>query len=119
MSASPSRDWDLDQSLLALIAGAAVSGDEMRKVVGHLTFRLLLCRPLLSVLGQVYRFITFMGSARTPVWPSVKSELVCIRALLPLCAADLRAPYNGGSLMYDTIACLVMECVTVTLLRRR
>ncbi len=104
ISSTPERDSLLDQSLLAVIEGAAITSDEMRRIVGHLTIRLLLRRPMLSLLYHVYKFIGKEIKARVPAWSSVKLELRVLRGLLVFALSDLRVRPNPVVTMTD--ACL-------------
>ena len=62
------RIWRLSQALTALRAGAEVSGDELERVVGHITFICLLYRLGLSLLCHSYVYIRSMGSSRGRLW---------------------------------------------------
>jgi hypothetical protein len=61
-----------------------VTAKEMERLVGHLASVLMLRRVLLSALGSVYAFTKESGGRRQPLWPRVRNELECLRALLPL-----------------------------------
>ena len=100
---TPERDAQLDQSLLAVISGTPIGSEGMRRLVGHITCRLLLRRPLLSTLHYVYKFI----NANVPVvkaWQVVIDELRMIRGLLVFCFSNLRSTLSCRVTMTD--ACL-------------
>ena len=69
-------------SLRRIIAGRPISGRDMERVLGHLTFSLLLCRPLLSVLSCVYVFIVQSYDVGVPGLSSVRSGLGLVLELL-------------------------------------
>ena len=94
----------LDQALSAIISGHPLNASDMQRVVGHLTCRMLLCRPLLSCLKSVYSYINAGVVSRRAVWPSVRNELQTIRGLLVFAFADLRSPFSTTVTMTD--ACL-------------
>ena len=48
-------------------------------MVGHLTFRFMLRRPLLSILSAVYQFIRKLGPDSAAMWLTVRAELECAR----------------------------------------
>ncbi len=100
LDATPERDARLDQSLEALIQGYSVSGDDLRRVLGHVTGRCLLRRPLLSILCRCYVFVQQVKH-RQPLWPSVVTELRILRSLLIFAYADLRLQFCDTVLMYD------------------
>ena len=101
--ATPERDAQLDQSLLAVISGEPIGSEGMRRLVGHITCRLLLRRPLLSTLHYVYKFI----NADVPcirAWQVVVDEMRMIRGLLVFCFSNLRSALSCRVTMTD--ACL-------------
>ena len=102
--ATPERDAQLDQSLLALVSGAPVNSHDMQRVVGHLTCRFLLRRPLLSTLHEVYKFVNRDIRARVSLWPSVIDEIRMIRGLLVFAFSDIKSPVSCRIMMSD--ACL-------------
>ena len=64
LASTPERDRRLDRALEALVSGAHISGDGLRKVAGHITWRFLLRRPLLSILCHIYQFIEHAKTAQ-------------------------------------------------------
>ena len=98
---TPQRDADLDQALAGLVSGIPVSGDEVRVVIGHVTMRCLLRRPLLAVLNHVYAFIDKMKGQKAVLWDSVRSELRIARGLLVFAQIELRRPLATSAMMYD------------------
>ena len=98
------RLWRLTQALRACHSGRYMSGRDMERLVGHLTFVLLLSRLSLSLLDHVYVFMRHAGTHRIRIWPCVVFELWRVRALLPFISSNLRLPWNRHSYMFD--ACL-------------
>ncbi len=89
-----------------------MSGEDLRRVVGHIAIRTLLRRVLLSTLCQVYAFIDKVPHRNMVVWPGVRLELQNIRALIPFAQSNLRRQVSTSAFLYD--ACLsgygVMQC---------
>ncbi|CAK0829401.1 unnamed protein product, partial [Prorocentrum cordatum] len=63
------------------------------RLIGHLTFVLLLRREMLILLSASYLFISKCYARRVRLWPSMRRELSWMRALLPLVWADLRGTW--------------------------
>ena len=78
-----SRFWKLDRALDGFIRRGRCSGDQLRVIVGHVTWAFMLRRPMLSMLSAAYRFQMQKGVVR--LWPSVVRELSHARSLLPFC----------------------------------
>lgn len=77
---------------LAVLRMGYVSGLGMASLIGRWTWVMLLRRPSLSILQQVYRFSEAAYRRRFTLWPSVRKELWMLIGLLPLLHADLSAP---------------------------
>lgn len=60
--------------------------------MGHLTYKFLLRRELMSMFASEYRFIATPYLVRQPLWPSAWAELKHAWALLPMVRAELRLP---------------------------
>ncbi len=90
--------------MLAILQGAAVNSEDLRRVIGHITGRLLLRRPLLSLLHAVYVFVNAGIVRRVPVWKTVWDEIRTIRGMLVFAFSDLRLPFSSKVSMFD--ACL-------------
>lgn len=78
----------------ALIHGAPASPAQVRRVVGHWTWYMLLRRPALSIFGRVYRYMRTASAARQSLWTDVVCELRRAVTLSPFFFADLRAPVS-------------------------
>lgn len=77
---------------LAVLRMGHVSGLGLASLIGRWTWVMLLRRPSLSILQQVYRFSETAYRRRFSLWPSVRKELWMLIGLLPLLHADLSAP---------------------------
>lgn len=73
----------------ALLSIGHCSGRVMEKIIGHLTWALLLKRPALSLLGSVYGFARVCRNFDAPLWGSVREELSRAIDILPLVTAEL------------------------------
>ena len=86
----------------------------MRRVVGHVTARCLLRRPLTSVLQHTYKFMGKMGFWTCDIWPTVRHELRMLRGLLSFSQSNLRLRTWPNILAYDAClaVCGVVSCVS-------
>ena len=91
----------LQKALGVLVAGRAVSGEDVEDVIGHVLTLLLLNRLTLSFLGHVYDFVKDLYLRKRPQWPSVRNELALIRGLLPLCRCSIRQTVRSSCYMFD------------------
>mgnify|MGYP001256410083 CR=1 FL=1 len=87
--------WRLRAALRAALRRQVISGFLLRVLTGHITWALLPRRELLCILGATYAYIEATGPVAAPLWPTVRRELQLIHDLLPLCTADLGAPWHG------------------------
>ncbi|CAK0908584.1 unnamed protein product, partial [Prorocentrum cordatum] len=87
--------WRLRAAIRGALRRQLISGFLLRVLTGHITWALLLRREMLSVLRATYAFIQAAGPAAAPLWPAARQELQLIHDLLPLCTADLGAPWHG------------------------
>lgn len=73
---------------------------ELSSLLGSWVWFLLLNRPLLSILSEVYQFLSEVNTAGTP---SVRArmELSTLLSLAPLVYADMRTPIAGKVLCSD------------------
>jgi hypothetical protein len=75
----------------ALVRGPPPTTAQLRRVVGHWTWQLLIRRCSLSIFGVVYHYIRSPPSDRKRLWPAVVRELRLAIDLSPLIYTDLRA----------------------------
>ena len=99
-----SRDWRLHRALQALLLRPAISGEELQKIVGHLTIRALLNRNLMGIMRHVYIFIEQNYEKRVKLWKSVALELWIFQQLMVLGINEMRAPWDPYVICTD--ACL-------------
>ncbi|CAK0857379.1 unnamed protein product, partial [Prorocentrum cordatum] len=87
--------WRLRAAIRGALRRQLISGFLLRVLTGHITWALLLRREMLCVLGATYAFVQATGPTAAPLWPAARQELQLIHDLLPLCTADLGAPWHG------------------------
>ncbi|CAK0882535.1 unnamed protein product, partial [Prorocentrum cordatum] len=90
---APKRFWRLAMSLDYILKHPLLTGAELERLIGHLTYVLLLRREVLSLLSASYVFVSKCYTRRVRLWHSVRRELTWMRALLPLVWADLRGAW--------------------------
>jgi hypothetical protein len=78
-----------------------VSGRLIRKLIGLWTWQLLLARPALSVLRNVYRYMAVVGEGERVLWPSVRRELICLLSLFPLLRVSLLSQWHSRLIATD------------------
>ena len=91
---TPKRVWKIRGCIEHVLSHPRLSGQQLEKIIGHVTFALLIRRELLSILSSVYAFIVKNYDKPTWLWASVKRELAMIVALLPLASADCRQQWD-------------------------
>lgn len=93
-SITPAADStaSLVAATLWVLRATTTTGAALAHLIGRWTWCLLLRRPALSVLQNVYRFIAIARGRRFGVWPSVRRELWQLLGLLPVLRASLDAP---------------------------
>ena len=79
---NPRSAWRIRLGLKELIRLGWASGDTVRIVVSHFTYRALLRRELLCCFSAAYAFIQSAGSHRCKLWPSVLRELQWASSLI-------------------------------------
>lgn len=77
---------------LAILAADTVSGIALRRLIGSWTWVMLLRRPCFSFLQHCYKYIEVAKGRPFTLWQTVRRELASLLAVLPLLAAELRAP---------------------------
>ena len=97
---SKKRSWRLYLALKHLLRLKKVTSEALRMIAGHIVHYFSICRPGLSCLHHVYKFIYRWLDGKAHVLPgSVKRELRMIIGLIPQVEVDMASPYN------DTIYC--------------
>ena len=82
----------LVRATISALRADTMTGLQLAHIVGRWTWVMMLRRPTLAVLQQVYRFSRLAQGRRFTVWSSVRRELRMLLSLLPLLTAGLRAP---------------------------
>ncbi|CAK0896604.1 unnamed protein product [Prorocentrum cordatum] len=98
---APKRFWRLVTSLDYTLKHPLLTGAELERLIGHLTYVLLLRREVLSLLSASCVFVSKCYARRVRLWPSVRRELTWVRALLPLVWADLRGAWAPSVMAVD------------------
>lgn len=78
-----------------------VSGTQIRRPVGHLTFACLFRRETFSCLGSTYHLVTKHDKSRARLWPSVLKEFRWICFILPLIFCDMNADWDICVYVFD------------------
>ena len=78
------RYWKMWHVIDFVLKKNTASGIEVECLIGHLTFGVLVRRPLLSVFRSVYDFMRSLDRTRVQrvLWNSVRRELEMARGLL-------------------------------------
>ena len=71
-----------------------LTGDQVAKIIGHITWSCLLRRPVLSLNNAAYRFARTVGTRRGRVWPAVGQEFRWIVSPLLLLTCNLASPWS-------------------------
>jgi hypothetical protein len=90
---SPTKLLQLCNDTRALAKRGFCTGLELSQLVGRWTWAALACRPVLSVMNSVYRFIQCAGNRLFTIWASVKTELRCLEGLMPIMFTSLDLPW--------------------------
>eukprot|EP00971_Amphidinium_carterae_P350985 6491839-Amphidinium_carterae.2 len=91
---SGKRIHRLRWGIIALLGYDKVTGSQLARITGHYTFICMIHRSMLSVFDATYRFIERFWKKPTPLWPSVRRELVWAASVLPLARVSLRKPWS-------------------------
>ena len=93
LSLEASRIWRLRRGLEYAALQRHVTGDQVAKLIGHITWSCLLRRPL-SLINAGYRFARTFGPRSGRVWPAVAQQFRWIASLLPLLTCNLASPWS-------------------------
>ncbi|OLQ10494.1 hypothetical protein AK812_SmicGene5815 [Symbiodinium microadriaticum] len=94
VSPTSSRLWRLRLGIREILKRGRASGQQLERLVGHMTFVSLCRREALSALGDIYTFIRRHYSTVVPLWKSVRRELSCWDGVSPLIFVNLGTPWN-------------------------
>ena len=100
---SSKRLWKIRGCIEHMLASPRLTGQQLEKLIGHITFAFLIRRELLSILSSAYAFISVNYYSRKWLWASVKRELSIVLALLPL--ANSKCFYPFDPVVYCSDAC--------------
>ena len=74
LSLEDSRIWRLRHGVEFAASQKQLTGDQVAKLIGHITWSCLLRRPDLSLINTGYRFARTFGPRRGRLWPAVAQE---------------------------------------------
>jgi hypothetical protein len=100
---SSKRLWKIRGCIEHILACPRITGQQLERLVGHITFAFLIRRELLSILSSSYAFISVNYRNKCWLWASVKRELSMVLALLPLANSKCYYPYDP--VVYCSDAC--------------
>eukprot|EP00438_Fugacium_kawagutii_P014095 Skav231798 [mRNA] locus=scaffold734:131220:155475:+ [translate_table: standard] len=92
------RLWKLRLAIREILRRGRVSGQQLERLVGHITFVSLCRREALSVLGDSYTFIRRHYAQVVPLWKSVRKfrkELLNWDGIAPLIFCQLDADWGN------------------------
>ena len=98
---TPQRIWRIRVAIREILRRGRASGQQLERLLGHMTFVSLCRREGLSVLGEIYTFCKRHYQVVTPLWKSVRSELYKWDAISPLLFCDLSSPWSDTLLAVD------------------
>lgn len=100
---APSRErlWRVRLAIREILRRGAASGQQLERLIGHMTFISLCRREALSVLGECYTFIRRHYQQVVHLWKSVRCELEKWDGIAPLVFADLKRPWSNHLLAVD------------------
>ena len=97
-----SRLWRLRLGIREVLRRGAMTGQQLERLIGHMTFVSLCRRESLAALGHCYTFIRRFYSQRTTLWKSVRRELQQWDGLAPLVLVDMKLSW--GETIYSVDA---------------
>ena len=84
LSLEASRIWRLRRGLAQAARQIHLTGDQVAKFTGHITWSCKLRRPALSLINAGYRLHVSLEPRSGRLWPAVAQEFRWIASLLPL-----------------------------------
>eukprot|EP00438_Fugacium_kawagutii_P023337 Skav200217 [mRNA] locus=scaffold3745:15519:20956:- [translate_table: standard] len=88
------RLWKVRLAILHLLTCGRVSGQQLERVIGHMSFISMVRREGLSILGDCYTFIQRHYHVPSKLWKSVRRELSIWYGIAPLLWKDLSAEWS-------------------------
>jgi len=95
------RMWRLRMAIREIVKRGRASGQQLERLVGHMTFVSLCKREALSCFGEIYTFIKQHYMHVSPLWKSVRSELLKWDGILPLVYCNLHASWSDDIYAVD------------------
>lgn len=92
---------DTIRSTIDILRMESISGNKLSALIGSWTWFMLLRRPSLSLLRNVYKFINVSANKQFTIWNSVKKELTSLLHIVPLLCADLCKDFNSNIIASD------------------
>ena len=108
------RVWRARKAIREIVRRGRASGQQLERLVGHITFISLGRREDLSVFAEVYTFIRKHYAVETPLWKSVRRELQTWDGICPLIVQNLRTPWSEKTLSVDASEWGLGVCETET-----
>eukprot|EP00438_Fugacium_kawagutii_P032643 Skav206865 [mRNA] locus=scaffold898:55024:69937:- [translate_table: standard] len=88
------RLWKVRLAILEILKRGHISGQQLERVVGHMSFISMGRREGLCVLGDVYTFVRRFYNYPHRLWRGVRRELAIWYAISPLLWRNLRSPWS-------------------------
>ena len=101
LSPTLKRLWRLRLGVRELIRRGSATGQQLERIVGHITFVSLCRQESLAALGEVYTFIQRHYQQRVPLWKSVRRELRLWDGIAPLIFVDMAKPWESTLYLVD------------------
>ena len=95
------RVWRARKAIREIVRRGRASGQQLERLVGHMTFISLGRREVLSVFAEIYTFIRKHYAVETPLWKSVRRELQIWDGICPLIVQNLQTPWSEKILSVD------------------
>ena len=95
------RLWRIRLAIFHIFCISKITGRDLEKVLGHITWALLLRREMLSILNASYSVIRQCYDKASFLWPSVLRELRQIVSLLPLICTNTSLPWDPITTVSD------------------
>ena len=94
LSPSLQRLWKVRMAIREILRRGQASGQQLERLMGHITFVSLCRQESLSVFGNVCTFIKRHYAAVAPLWKSVRKELQQWDGLSPLVFCDMKTTWS-------------------------
>lgn len=88
------RPWKVRLGILQVLETGHISGQQLERVVGHMSFISMVRREGLSILGDVYSFIKKHYFTPARLWKSVLRELSIWYGISPLLWKELNSQWS-------------------------